>query len=116
MDVDGSTAQEALSGDPTLAEILRRLTAKYAPAKIYLFGSMARGEAGPHSDYDLLLLMDRLDRPGYRVAQEAHALIWGLGVSADILVWSKSEFERRAHLRASLPATVLREGELLYAA
>jgi hypothetical protein len=30
-------------------------------------------------------------------------------------VWPVDLFDHRAHLRASLPATVLREGRLLYA-
>jgi hypothetical protein len=31
-----------------------------------------------------------------------------------VLVWSRTAFDRRRHLRASLPATILREGRLLY--
>jgi len=44
-------------GDPTLAELLRRLVAAYLPERVYLFGSRARGEARPDSDYDLLLVV-----------------------------------------------------------
>jgi hypothetical protein len=36
--------------DPKLAEVLRRLRQAYEPERIYLFGSMARGEAGPDSE------------------------------------------------------------------
>jgi len=43
-------------------------------------------------------------------------LLWGLGISADILVWARDEFDRRLSLKASLPATVVREGMLLHAA
>jgi len=50
------------------------------------------------------------------MAQRAHSLLWGLGVSADILVWSREAFDARLHLQASLPATVVREGTLLHAA
>jgi len=32
-----------------------------------------------------------------------------------VLVWPKSSFERRLHVVASLPATIAREGILLYA-
>jgi len=34
----------------------------------------------------------------------------------DILVMTREEFERRREVPASLPATVLREGRILYAA
>ncbi len=43
--------------DPTLAELLRRLQAAYQPDSVYLFGSRARGEPGPDSDYDFLLVV-----------------------------------------------------------
>lgn len=46
-----------LSGDPRLQEIVQRLVDAYRPERVYLFGSMARGEAGPDSDYDILLVV-----------------------------------------------------------
>jgi len=44
------------SGD-NLAEVVRRLGEAYHPQSIYLFGSRARGDGGPDSDYDLLLVV-----------------------------------------------------------
>ncbi len=43
--------------DPMLVEIVRRLVAAYHPERICLFGSKARGEAGPDSDYDLMVVV-----------------------------------------------------------
>ncbi|HBY97228.1 MAG TPA: DNA polymerase III subunit beta, partial [Chloroflexi bacterium] len=40
----------------------------------------------------------------------------GTGTAADVLVWPRQTFDERLHLRASLPATIVREGKLLYAA
>src|SRR5579885_1911147 len=54
--------------DPVLAEIVRRLGAAYQPERIYLFGSVARGEAGPDSDGDLLVLVERPTAPRHRLA------------------------------------------------
>ena len=45
------------AGDPVLAEVLGRLVAAYRPECVYLFGSVARGDAGPDSDYDLLVVV-----------------------------------------------------------
>jgi predicted nucleotidyltransferase len=100
--------------DAVLAEIVSRLVACFQPERIYLFGSRARGDMGPDSDYDLLMVLDRLDEPAYRLAQRAHSLLWGLGTAADILVWSRQAFDSRLSLRASLPSTVVREGVLLH--
>jgi len=33
-----------------------------------------------------------------------------------VVVWTRSAFDSRVHLAASLPATVMREGKLLHAA
>ena len=105
-----------LERDKKLAEIVARLIRTFEPERIYLFGSRARGDAGPGSDYDLMMILPALPEPAYRIAQKAHSLLWGLGVSADILVRSRSDFDSRAHLKASLPGTILREGTLLHAA
>jgi predicted nucleotidyltransferase len=104
------------TGEARLDEIVRRLVEAYRPERIYLFGSSARGEAGPHSDYDLMVVIPRSSEPAYRRAQQAHSLLWDLGTAVDILVWTHEEFEGRLHLKASLPSTIVREGRLLYAA
>jgi predicted nucleotidyltransferase len=109
-------ASDLLQADPLLAEIVHRLRQTLSPARIYLFGSKARGDAGTESDYDLMVIVPETTEPGYRLAQKAHSQLWGLRTSVDILVWTQSAFESRLHLKASLPATVLREGKLLYAA
>lgn len=105
-----------LSSDATLAEVLRRVVEALRPERVYLFGSKARGEEGPDSDYDLLVVVDRMDEPSYRLAQRAHSLLWDLATAVDIHVFRRERFESRLSLQSSLPATVVREGELLYAA
>ena len=102
--------------DPVLAEIARRLVQVYAPDRIYLFGSAARGDGGPDSDYDVLVVVGD-DAPARLLRGRAgHAEIVSLGVSVDVVVRTVSYFDARTHLKASLPGTVLREGVLLYAA
>ena len=110
------TNQDLLDRDPKLAELVRRLVDAHRPARLYLFGSRGRGQGLPDSDYDLLMVFEKLEAPAYQIAQEAHLLVWGLGISADILVWARDDFDRRLSLKASLPATVVREGLLLHAA
>jgi hypothetical protein len=43
-------------------------------------------------------------------------LLCGLRAGKDVIVLTRDEFNRKRHVVASLPATVLREGKLLYAA
>lgn len=101
---------------PALAEIVRRLVAAYEPERVYLFGSRARGDAGPDSDYDLLLVVPDSAPPERQRGRLAYEVLWGLGTAADVLVWTRERFESRLALKASLPSTVVREGKLLYAA
>jgi predicted nucleotidyltransferase len=99
-----------------LDEITQRLVATYQPEAIYLFGSQARGDAGPDSDFDVLVVMpdgasvERCD------STRAYEALHGTGAAVDVIVMSRDRFQRRQHIPGSLPATVLREGRVLYAA
>jgi len=105
---------DVLREDRALAEAVRRLIEAYQPERIYLFGSKARGEDGPDSDYDLMVIVPDDAPPERRRSRLAYEVLWGSGVAADVLVWLRSSFERRRRVVTSLPATVLREGKLLY--
>jgi predicted nucleotidyltransferase len=99
-------------------ELLRTITTRIAeavrPEKIILFGSWARGERGPHSDIDLLIIQESdLSRP-QRYAQ-VRRLFWGMGVPMDILVYTPEEFARYQSVPGSFTHTVAREGKVLYA-
>jgi uncharacterized protein len=103
------------AGDPVLAEVVRRLVEAYRPERIYLFGSVARGDAGPDSDYDILLVVPDDAQPDQLRSRLAYQALRGTGTAADVVVWPKSSFERRSRVITSLPAAVSREGVLLYA-
>ena len=104
------------AGDSVLDEIVKRLVATLNPQRIYLFGSRARGDAGPDSDYDLLLLVDNASEPAYRLSQRGYRALRGIVAAVDVVVWDRETFDARLHLKASFPATVVREGRLLHAA
>lgn len=104
---------QILSDDRILAELVRRLVKAFHPERIFLFGSKARGDAGPDSDYDLLVLVGDEAPPERRHSRFAYQALRGTRTAADVLVWSRNEFERRLHLAASLPAIVNRGGILL---
>lgn len=101
--------------DAKLAEVVRRLIEAYDPEKIYLFGSKARGDAGPDSDYDRMVIIPNSAPPERQRSRLAYKVLRGTGTAADVLVWTKNAFESRLHLRASLPSTVVREGKVVYA-
>lgn len=96
--------------------MVERLVTAYVPERIYLFGSKARGDWGPDSDFDLMVVFPD-DAPSERQDNAwAYDALRGTGTAAEVLVLSRSCFESRLRVIASLPATVAREGRLLLAA
>jgi len=97
-----------------IAEITRRLVDYYQPERIYLFGSAARGDGGPDSDLDFcVVLPDAAPADLYRPG--VHRALWDLGRAADVVRFPASDFDlRAANVKASLPATITREGKVLY--
>jgi predicted nucleotidyltransferase len=102
--------------ETTSREITRRIVEALAPDRIYLFGSRARGNARPDSDWDVLVVVNSSQMPGHRRDAVALRALRGLRASVDVLVLTREEFEGRLDVVCSLPATVAREGRLIYAA
>src|SRR4051794_41060416 len=100
--------------DPLLTDIVRRLVLAYTPARIYLFGSTARGARGPNSAYDLMVIVPNDAARERRRSRLAYQALRGTAVAADVLVWPRQVFDERVHLPSSLPATILRDGQPLY--
>lgn len=98
-----------------LDEIVRRIVEIAAPDRIVLFGSAARGTAGPNSDFDLLVI-----KPGsYHRGQLTEAIYRGLiGVdhAVDVVVATPEDVNRFQETPALIFAAALREGRTLYAA
>ena len=115
VDSNGETAMHgaAYRNHPKVVQLL---AAAYHPDRIYLFGSVARGDAGQDSDYDLLIVVPDNASPERRGSRLAYRALRGTGTAADVLVCTTSYFENRRSLKASLPGTVLREGRLLHVA
>ena len=98
-----------------LDDLVRRIVAEVHPLRIILFGSAARGEMGPHSDLDVLIVMpDGCDT--LSVAQELHCRLGDLGVAKDLIVVQESDFERHRDNPYLIIHTALAEGRELYCA
>jgi len=102
--------------ESVLAQIVDRLVEAFHPDRVYLFGSMARGDGGPDSDYDLLMVVPTSDEPGYRRMQRAQEALWGIWAAADVFVLTREEFARQQSVATSLASGALAEGRVLYAA
>jgi hypothetical protein len=98
----------------SLDEIVRRIVEAYQPKRVYLFGSGARGDEHLDSDYDLMVIVPDDARQERTRSRLGYQVLRGTGTAVDLLVWTKSQFDKRVHVTASLPATIVREGKLLY--
>jgi len=85
------------------------------PLRIVLFGSAARGEAGPESDIDLLVVMpDGTHRR--HAAQRLYASIRHVGIPFDLLVATPSDLQKHQWNIGLVYSVILREGIEVYAA
>ena len=96
-----------------IQEMVHRIVVQFAPEKIVLFGSYARGHADSDSDVDLLVIKSvtgsrRQERLAMRVA------LHGMGVAKDILLVTPEEVETSQRLPGTLIRSALREGKVLY--
>jgi predicted nucleotidyltransferase len=86
----------------------------YRPERIYLFGSVARGEATADSDDDLMVVVPDDSAPALRDSRAGYRALREIGVPRDIFVSTSSDFKKQLYLKASFPSTVEREDLLLY--
>ncbi len=96
-------------------EALRRILALVRPERVILFGSWARGEAGPDSDMDLLVVLP-FEGERYRIALKLLVALADLPVPKDVVVLSPQEWVRKQDVPGSLAYPAAREGVVLYAA
>ena len=114
-----ATRPERRSGaalDVTAIEpVIARVVDRWHPLAIWLFGSRARGDAEPDSDWDLLVIVPDCPTPAdfddpltvWRVKRQP-------GVSSDLVVYRASEFEEDKVVPNTLAYSTSLDGVLLY--
>ena len=107
--------QQVQSNDPALTEMLTRLIKTFQPELIYLFGSKARDDAGPDSDYDLMIITKYFhDHKQVRLFKSMiRKKLAHNHIPADIIIQSKEEVESKKKITGHIVRQVLKEGILL---
>jgi UTP:GlnB (protein PII) uridylyltransferase len=85
------------------------------PLRIILLGSAGRGEMGPNSDLDVLVVMpDGVHRR--KTAQQICRNMWGLGFAKNIIVVTRSDVEKYRSDPYVIIKAALEEGRELHRA
>jgi HEPN domain-containing protein/predicted nucleotidyltransferase len=97
--------------DTLLAALARAVVERFAPERIVLFGSRARGDHGPDSDYDVMVVLDDGSGPAEGVVRAIH----DIQTNVDVIVATCDQFERRRIDVGTLEYVADHEGRILYA-
>jgi len=100
--------------DEIINEIIRRIVETAHPQKIILFGSAVRGEMGPNSDLDILVVMPTgIHRR--KTAQSIYRNLIGVGFAADIVVVTEQDLDRYGDNIGMVIKPSIEQGKILYA-
>jgi uncharacterized protein len=103
------------SEDEALQGVVARLVETLDPQAIWLFGSRARGDHRPDSDFDLLVV----GKPGQDWVDDYERVYMaasGTGLSRDIVPYDPELFEVAQQLKTSFATRVIAEGREVYRA
>jgi predicted nucleotidyltransferase len=96
-----------------IRDITAQLVEKYAPERIILFGSAARGDPHPDSDADFLIIKRECPPLGRDRVRELNRLIHR-NIAVDFLVYRPDEFESRLAMGDPFLSAIVREGRVLH--
>ena len=111
-----STKRHRKNGRPDkaiLADIISRVVEAANPDRIILFGSAARGQMGPNSDLDLLVVKGGKFNRG-RLTTAIYRNLRGKGAPVDIVVVTPEEVERYGDSPYLVIHPALKEGRIVY--
>jgi predicted nucleotidyltransferase len=97
-----------------IRQMVRRIVSRFHPERIILFGSQARGDAGPDSDVDLLVVMP-VEGSRREKAVEIGVALHGIRLPKDIIVTTPEAFEWRKEVVGTIERPAAKEGRVLYA-
>jgi predicted nucleotidyltransferase len=96
-----------------LPVVVERIVRRFAPERIILFGSHARGEARPDIDLDLLVVLREAANKRQAAVNIGNELS-DLPVSKDIVVTTPEEIALLGEVLGLVLRPALREGKVIY--
>jgi predicted nucleotidyltransferase len=109
----GEMTQARTVDEKTLQEIIRRVVEVAQPEKIILFGSAARGDMGPDSDVDLLVIKGGEFNQN-RLTGDIYRNMIGVGQAVDIILVTPEQVDKYRNNPWRIIVPALREGKEVY--
>ena len=95
-----------------IREYVRKLTDRFRPQRVVLFGSYAYGRPSPDSDVDLLVIMPHSGHPAFMAAEIRKRV--RAGFPLDLIVRSPEEIRRRLAMGDGFIREIVERGKPLY--
>jgi len=95
-------------------ELLDPVAAYFKPRRVILFGSAARGEAGPDSDIDLLIIVDEDTPPENLTLKAGYESRQSHDTPTDIFPCREQTYRRGCQIAGTLPYAARTEGIVVY--
>ena len=99
--------------DKILENWIKKVTGKFKPDCIILFGSRARGDAWLQSDYDLIVVSNKFRGMDWLKRIDELFKLWIEPVEVDILPYTPEEFEEKSHHRGIVQEAA-EDGSIIY--
>ena len=98
----------------TIRAMAQLIVERFDPEQVILFGSHARGDAGKHSDVDLLVVLRADTAQPRRGNPIRRAIAERFVLPVDVMIRSQEVLARQRRDPYSMIHRVLEEGEVLY--
>jgi predicted nucleotidyltransferase len=105
--------QTPVAYESMIRQAVERIAAQFRPDKIILFGSQARGQGGPDSDADLLVVM-AVSGSKREQAVQIDLALEGIPIPIDLVVVTPDEVEKYRDSIGTIIREAVREGKVLY--
>lgn len=108
------TVNLQITSDPVIERIVAIIVKKIDPDKIILFGSRARGEENPNSDYDICILKQGIENERNKITKQLYLDLHEIGEPIDLIVEALERFPKLIKFKSYIYRYIDKDGIIIY--